>query len=239
MKRMSQRSWICLVLLLPGIVMSQESYRSFTNQKGQSIEAKPKTMSGGSVVLELKNGRVYSVSVGDLSVDDQAYLKEWEKTAPQPLPRLRLEYDSGKRDGDDKAGDYDDRAQILKPSMVVKNDDTRYSIKGGKGTVMVFGRGVTNRNELKVLFKGSFDFSLEPGQEAVFEGETTKVEYDDSNSVQHGHKYSGYLLVVQDSKGEIVMNEGSGAYAKYAESAMKFEQDDLTDRTFQKSRKSR
>ncbi|MCB1235827.1 MAG: C39 family peptidase [Verrucomicrobiae bacterium] len=71
---------LALSILLTTNLRSDE-FRSFTNAKGQTIEAKVIGLQGAQVTIEMKDGRKFTVPANSLSAEDQSYLKTW-KPAP-------------------------------------------------------------------------------------------------------------------------------------------------------------
>ena len=228
-----------LALLLSAcvtILSAAEPFRTFENTQGQKIEARPKHMTGNSIVLELKNGKIYSVAVNKLSPADQAFIAKWKKNAPKPIPRLDISFTSGKSDEDaDNISDH--RIQTFKPKVVVNNRDTQFDIENAKVTVLGFGKSVASRSYSSVIFKNTYTFSLKSGQTAELEGKQIRIEYDDEG-IKHGYKYSGYIAVMQTEGGDIVKVAGSGANARLHEDVITsrvllLKQDDVFKRDFE------
>lgn len=220
-------------LFFASAAVAQESYRTFTDTEGRSIEATPTMMNGNSIVVKLKNGRTYTIPVNKLSPPDQQFIAKWKETAPKPIPRMSLDFTSGRRNEDDE-GYSDHRIETLSPKVKVVNQDSRYEIEKAKVTYFALGKHIAARDNLKVLQKASFEFSLKPGQTVEHVGERIQYEYDD-DYIKHGYKYTGYLVVIQDSKGELIQSIGSTGFDKFAKMALPLEQDAVIDRKFQPS----
>tara|TARA_R110002096_G_scaffold316010_17_gene510445 strand:- start:13782 stop:14495 length:714 start_codon:yes stop_codon:yes gene_type:complete len=212
-------------------IVAEESYRTFTDTEGRSIEAMPSMMSGNSIIVKLKNGRTYTIPVNKLSPPDQQFVAKWKETAPKPIPRMIVDFTSGRRNEGEK-GFSDLRIETLSPKVKVVNQDSRYEIEKAKATYFAFGKHIAARNNLKVLQKASFVFSLKPGETIEHAGKTIQHQYDDEY-VKYGYKYTGYLVVLQDSNGKVVQSIGSTGFEKFAEMALPLSQDAIIDRKFQ------
>ena len=62
------------------------------------------------------------------------------------------------------------------------------------------------KNEFKLLMNERFTFDIEPRSEYRWTGKPFTVKYDDNanNGYVFGHKYSGYIITIENSDGEIV-----------------------------------
>ena len=58
--------------------------RTFTNEKGQKIEAEITAVSGSKVTLRMANGRTYTILTKTLTLADQVYVDEWSKSGGKP-----------------------------------------------------------------------------------------------------------------------------------------------------------
>ena len=65
-----------LSTIFPQVVANQEPLRTFTDNKGRTMEARIVRFQDGGVVIQRSDGKVFSLSPDVLSPDDQAYIAE-------------------------------------------------------------------------------------------------------------------------------------------------------------------
>lgn len=71
-------SLILLSLLSTLSLQAQANYRTFTNDAGKTLRAKPVRLGPDSVILELENGRTFKSGITMFCRADQDYLKRWD-----------------------------------------------------------------------------------------------------------------------------------------------------------------
>lgn len=220
-----------LLLFLFTTLADAEEFRTFTSAAdGRTLEAKLIKLAGENVVIQTKNGRSLTVSPTAFSPEDQAHIKKFaEEQAKLYDPRLDIKFASGK--GDRRTDVYfDERTQELVPGVTIESREQTFEVKDATVTVITFGKHVTTRNELKVLSREAFKLTLAAGKTAEWSGKKIKLEYDDEDSFRYGHKYAGYLIIVQNDQGRITNVAGTTAFAKKAEAAMRVKAEQLVDR---------
>ena len=85
------------LLMLAGVITSfvwAGDLRTWTNQKGQTIEAEILSLNGDTASLKMDNGRTYDVSLASLSAADVEFARKWkaeqEAIAKAPKPKSEL-----------------------------------------------------------------------------------------------------------------------------------------------------
>ena len=221
-------SWAGLVSCL---VAQSSDFHTFTNTEGKSLEAKILRVMDDTMIIQAKNGRSYTVKKELFSDSDQSYIRKWaEEEAKNYVPSLDVDFSSGKGDAKDGT-DYDNRSQRLSPKVSIKNRDARFTVKNANVTVLMFGKDVLNSRKLKVLSRQSYKLSsLEPGQTATWEGKSFTAPYDDNSAAQFGHKYNGYIVVVENESGKKIHTAGTASYKNYSEAAMRLKTGSNTTR---------
>ena len=78
-------------------------------------------------------------------------------------------------------------------------------------TVIALGESVEKKTEYKLLMKESFKFDIEPKGEYRWTGSPFTVKYDDyaGNGYIFGHKYTGFILIIENSDGERVLERAT------------------------------
>ncbi|MEM7146648.1 MAG: family 16 glycoside hydrolase [Verrucomicrobiota bacterium] len=65
---------LSLCVALPSLALDTDSYRTWTNQEGKTIEARLKEKTDDAVTLVMRNGKSYQVALADLSQTDLEWL---------------------------------------------------------------------------------------------------------------------------------------------------------------------
>ena len=125
---------------------------------------------------------------------------------------------------------YDNRSQTIKCRLNIANE-AREDVDGLSGEIYIIGKSVSTSKEFK-LFKivTLSDISVPKGKKYASEEKTCRIEYDSNNFFKYGHKYEGYLLVLKDSSGEIIMKKGiPGKFERIADKIAEIEEGNLFD----------
>jgi hypothetical protein len=77
---------LCLVAILSG--QSAQVVRTWVDQTGRTVKGKLLDVQGPNVILQLENNTSVTVPVIRFSTADQAFVKEWAKSARKPDPSL-------------------------------------------------------------------------------------------------------------------------------------------------------
>jgi hypothetical protein len=161
--------------------------------------------------------------------------------APKLTPwRLDARVYSAKSDRISKREKYDDRAVRMTFKLEVTNQEYKQKLENAKATLIAFAKHVTRSDELKVMLRHETTFSLDPLQKYAHETPVVSFEYDDEDSAQHGHKYLGYLLVIQNPKGEyLTVRSTPPMFGNEVEKVMALKVKDLVNRDLKKTGVSR
>lgn len=126
--------------------------------------------------------------------------------------------------------DYDNRFQIIKSRISISNESLG-DVSGLEGTIYIIGKSVSGSKDYR-LFKiaKTSDISVEKGKKYTSDETSCKVEYDSNDDMKFGYKYEGYLLVLKDSSGVVIMKKGSSAkFEKAADNIVKLEENSIFD----------
>ncbi len=205
-------------VLLPGLLLGEE--RIFTNTAGDEITASIVSATTSEVVLKV-GVKSYTVPINTLSPDDQLYIDKFrKKEALNFVPNLNVDFQSSRSTTDRS---FDDVTQLITPSATITNRERAFKLEGAKATVLTLAKDVDASNTYRVMSKDAFEFSIGPGESKSWEGKTYSLTYDQQSSIQYGHRYSGYIVVIQNVAGKIIHTSGTSQYAKYGEQALKLE----------------
>lgn len=126
----------------------------------------------------------------------------------------------------------DDKTQRISLNIDLKNPENVRALTGGKAAILVFASDVRDPNEFIVILKEEFEVSLAPFKSTTYETKSAKLVFD-NDGYRYGQKYAGYVLVVKDAAGSIILIEGKPSFAeKNVEDALKLNVDDVFDKKF-------
>jgi len=103
-----------------------------------------------------------------------------------------------------KGGDFDDQMQTIKPRIKFTNVDNAQNYEGHKASFMVMGESAVDRKVFKILLRHDFNISLPARQVAEETAPDVTTRYD-TTGAKFGFKYDGWILIVTDSQGQLVM----------------------------------
>jgi hypothetical protein len=218
------------LLCAASITLASAGLRDFTDPNGNTITAEIVSATGSTVTMKRSNGRSFTTKISVFSEDDQKYIKEWQtEEQSNRTPRVDINVDSGKSTREDEA-DYDDMRQSFEFKAQITNTERDFDIMGAKGILLVFGKDVSNSNNLKLLNRQEFEVDIPIGRTLSFTAKPFTNVYDDID-YKHGHRYNGYLLILQNKDGRMIATKAvPDTFSKYHASALKLKEDDLCNR---------
>lgn len=178
----------------------------WTFSNGKSLEAEFVAFSGDQIALKSVKGKVKKIPVSEFSAEDLQYL---ELINP---PRLELEV--GKSSDQRRYPPTHNNNNL--PRQNIFTFFTRIKQASNKVyshglTVEVFIIGDEKNGDKNLLFSYQKEnFNLE-GSGSSFEMKSTEIkitEYD-LNGQRRGNGYQGYMILVTDSRGEIIASKAS------------------------------
>ncbi|MEM8955743.1 MAG: hypothetical protein AAGD22_16435 [Verrucomicrobiota bacterium] len=220
-----------LVFSSPLSILRAE-FREFTGTTGQTMTAQLVSVSGDQVTLKRENGTTVTTKTTVFSKADQEYIENWHEDRQKSfVPRLSFEVNSGKsnREADDLGGDY--WRQTFEFVVSITNDERNFDIENGKGSLIVIGKHVAESDNLEVINRQDFDLNIPAGQTLTFRAKEFESTYIDIDYARSGHKYNGYILIVQNPDGKVIGSESApDTYARFAANALKLKTGDPCDR---------
>lgn len=194
-------------------------FRVFTNTKGQSIEAQYIDGNSEQVRLRLKSGRIFKTSLDTLCENDREFCIKTQlelnrqNSKLKKDSRIEVSFFKKKRKTLVKENNLaqDDFIQSFEPSVLIVNKDINKKFLDNTVTVIALGESVEKKTEYKLLMKDSFKFNIEPKGEYRWTGNPFTVKYDDyaGNGYIFGHKYTGFILIIENSDGERVLERAT------------------------------
>ena len=185
------------------------------NTKGSKIQAVILASDNTTVTFKrVGKEKVYTLALDKLTEATQDSLlaydlpveyEEPEKADVISVPKesfLPIKFSSGKTSKRTNRGTYDDeRTDTLKPVVTIENRDSKTPVSC-EMTVVVFGRGVVEKRQIKVLAKKSFTINQAGGATSRYSLDEFSFRYDARDYYNYGYKYQGYAVVLHDKDGE-------------------------------------
>jgi hypothetical protein len=102
--------------------------------------------------------------------------------------------------------DYDDKMESFQFRAEIESKEFNRDLEGLVAELFVVGKAVTGeRYELLDFVKSPFALPRKGKHE--IEGRDIRLEFDDNDFAQFGVKYYGYLLVIKDKDGRILLDK--------------------------------
>ncbi|HEY5891900.1 MAG TPA: hypothetical protein VIT91_01600 [Chthoniobacterales bacterium] len=108
-----------------------------------------------------------------------------------------------------KMENFDDKQERLRFKLKVANTDVSTPMNDIQVKVWIFGESVLQRNRIKVFSIDEKTLSLPPRKAEEFFTTTVSYVYDDRHAAQYGIKYGGWVIVVKDSTGAVLLQKAS------------------------------
>jgi len=209
--------------------------RVFVSLAGTLLEAEITAVSGENVTLKrISDQQSLVVKIKTLCKEDGAYIERWveqhaeQATAPAPTaegaataaapgPKYRLvcqtlpsKSNRGPADGDVRVFEY-----IY--NFNLSNQEVNRDLQNARGLALTLGRNVAEANgDLIVLQKEEFDVNLRAQSKMVFATQPVRLTYSQDPDSPYGVKNYGYVLIIRDAAGNILLVEASpGTSARF------------------------
>lgn len=191
------RYFLCVLLSLAGSIASPGQNIGITNTDGKTIEVTPLALSGEIFEFRMpSSGKPFKVPLEKLDAASQERVKAWADSPAAMSTRFKLDVEM--RNSNTKAGkyDYDDRRQVLRPSVEVRNRERRASAPA-KVMMIVLGSPVTISNRLRCVMTETKELKSLPGlAETIVDFSDVSFIFDNKKYVKHGTRYYGYVCYV-------------------------------------------
>ncbi len=197
----SDRKWTCRLTLKPGAY----AYKFLVN--GDTWVLDP-----ANPARKVLNNFEYSA----LTVGDAPPATPRPPTAPRPLapapvpagkPLIAVEIVATKNTRNASNYAYaDDRTQMVQLQIVVKSRELTRAHTGLTGELYVLSRSAQNNREYQLILRESKTFDLPVRQTVEYKSGAAKLSFD-QQGYRWGFKYYGYLYIVRDAKGDVILTE--------------------------------
>mgnify|MGYP001162459921 FL=1 len=215
MKGLLNNIWIITL----SVCALNANYTTITNTEGRDIDVELLSLDDEQVRFRMRNGGNYTVAMGKLDSKSQKLIAEWHEQASKIVltseDRLRISVLTS-RDSDDTDGGYTgwkDMLEQIEPELVIENLEYKRGFNKLKATLVLLGQDVTDRNNLKVVFKDTLTFDLPEREIYRWKGTPFRLKYliDDNDSFDnsYGFRYRYYFLVIENEDGKVGHCAGS------------------------------
>jgi hypothetical protein len=105
-------------------------------------------------------------------------------------------------------GDFDDKRDQITFNVKLTNNDGKQTFERCKAEFYVFGQSIVDRRAYKLFGVDHSEFSLAPRGAHEFTTVEVVSQYD-TTGARFGARYDGWVIVVRNEKGEVIMKKGS------------------------------
>ena len=195
-------------------------FREFSNSDGVRIKAEVLEATATAITIRRQDGKVFKeVPLERFCEADRNYIREWLANKKERLDNADISADSkvkllflkGKDDDMNDYGDIDDRIVKFEPEVVITSEEKIVTYPDVEGSIVVVGRGIIEDDQYTILNKQDFSIRVLPNQKSRWEGESFQCRYDPDYG---GFEYGGYLLVIRNRAGNIVLTKASKSHWK-------------------------
>lgn len=239
------RNLICLF----GMLAASFSFADFvkiTNNAGAEIEVELLSLRNEKVEFKMRNGKVFTYELMDLSPDSRKLIKEWEENSSKTLltqdHRLTVSVHTGRssKDTDKGYSGWKNMDEKIEPGVLVKNEEPWDSFKDLKATLVLVAEDVTDKDNLKVVYKDQFTFSINFKDSYEWEGKPFKLDYliDDNDGWDnsYGFRYRYYFLVIRNPDGSVGYSAASrSSWAEKPDLIKKLKLNTIYDRSLRET----
>lgn len=231
---LTMRSARLLVLsfLITPMVLAES--RVFVSLVGSLLEAEITSVSGDSVTLKRSSDlQSLVVSRKTLCKEDGAYIDRWmqehpdastpaagKPTAGAPAQKYRLVCQTLPAKSNRSGGDAYQRTFEHTYNFNISSQEVSRDLENARGMAVTLAKNTSDRNgDLIVLQKEEFDVSIRPQSKMVHTTQPVRLTYFvGGDSPDAGVKSYGYVLIIRDAAGNILLVEASpDASAKFAQ----------------------
>lgn len=209
--------------------------RVFVSLAGTLLEAEITAVAGDNVTLK-RSSDAQSIVVNrrTLCKDDSVYIARWveqhpdQPATPAPAPastaatapaqKYRLACQTLPAKSNRGDADSDHRTIELSYTFNLSNQEVSRELQNAKGLVVTLGRNASDSaGDSIVLQKEEFDVSLRAQSKMAHTTPSVRLTYNRDPDIAYGVKSYGYILIIRDAAGSIVLVEASpNTLTKYA-----------------------
>lgn len=126
---------------------------------------------------------------------------------PSKPPRnmfIELSVERGRRT---RGASYSTKNQTVKLQVTLTNRNTTQDFRDLTGYSYVVAQDVQDKKRFKLIIKETAAFSLLRGEKTQHETSDIRLDFYTHQSYGHGFKYYGYVYLVEDQAGQVLVGE--------------------------------
>jgi hypothetical protein len=223
---------LLLLPLLVAFLAQAADTRVFVSLAGSLLEAEITAVSGDSVTLKRVNdAQPLVVKIKTLCKEDAAYIARWleqhpdQAAAPAPAPspaaastatpaapaqKYRLVCQTLPSKSNRATGDSELRVFEYTYNFNLSNQEVKRDLENAKGLALTLGRNIAEPNgDLILLQKEEFDVNIRSQSKMVHTTQPVRLTYNQDPDTPYGVKNYGYVLIIRDAAGGILLVEAS------------------------------
>lgn len=189
------------------------------DQKGRSIEIELISLANDSVTFRRQgNLKEFILPISNFDAASQELIRKNAAALPPLMPKLQADVVLGKR-RKDVTDNYYMVKQEITATVKITNPSTTDKASGISGTLVYVGQDTRTPDLYSVLSSQKFEASINAGATFEKEMEAFSTTYDSDNKGVNnvgGYQYYGYVLVLQDPAGNVILNQATAGSFKLA-----------------------
>jgi hypothetical protein len=209
---------LCLVWAVISVNSLHAAPISVTDQKGRAIEIELVAMAGDSVTFRRAGDtKEFSLPLSNFAADSQELIRKEVARMPVVLPKIQAEVIIGKRR--QKGDSYYMVTQEINATVKLTNPSLTVPIPTVSGKIVFIGQDRRTPELLSILSTQSVETPIKPKETVtqVVEGFLTTYDSDNKgNGNIGGAQYSGYILILLDEAGNVVLDQTTSGSLRQA-----------------------
>jgi hypothetical protein len=178
-----------------------------TDLKGRAIDIELVSVAGDSVTFR-RAGREFTLPIGNFDAPSQDSIRNEAARIPVAVPKIQPEIVIGKRRKKDDS--FYMVKQEITCTVKLGNPSNAVAVPPVNGKIVFIGQDRRTPDLFQVLSSQAVETSIKPGETFVKEMEPFITTYDsDNKGVGNvgGSQYVGYVLVMLNEAGEVVLDD--------------------------------
>ena len=227
----SLRLYLLYFILAP---LALAETRVFVSQAGTLLEAEITAVAGDTETLKRKGEQqTLIVKIKTLCKEDADYIARWQEQranpvvpAPFPTPaptptvpdsassgagqKFRITCQTLPSKSNRGPADSDHRVFEFTYNFNLSNKEVKHDLENARGLAITLGKSAAESNgDLIVLQKEEFDVNIRAQSKMVHATQPVRLTYSQDPDSAYGVKNYGYVLIIRDAAGSILLVEAS------------------------------
>ena len=105
--------------------------------------------------------------------------------------------------------DYDNETQNVSVRVRLTNKELTHALSGMTQHVFGFSRSTVHNDRFQLIIKESEAFGLTIGDTYEYNTKSVQLQYDDNMYARFGFKYYGWMILIKDDSGNVILSKSS------------------------------